>query len=203
MMCADIPGTLVAGDVHVSTQIVLAHSGERSNVVTAHYPGSVLWEDRVQVSLEGTASRFPMEVVDFRTAHWAPYGAAGWYLSWNSDELHDPLLRNVRLFINKGHLPVVESVQAAQPTLEQNAIRSAIYCDVGRQLIRGALENDEFVDAPETFMEGSTGRAVLRMLKANFPADTTKSLRSTMRSRREYFDSSLQASLRLFARTPE
>jgi hypothetical protein len=198
-MSADIPGSLVAGDVQIATQIVLARAGEGRDVLAARYPGSVLWEDSVQVALEGTASRFPMEVVDFSTAHWAPYGGAGWYLSWNSEELHEPLLRNVRLFVNQGHLLVVGAVQAAQPTPEQAAIRSAIYFDVGRQLIRGALENDEFVDAPESFADGSTGKAVLRMIKAHFPADKPKALRSTMRTRREYFDSSLQASLRLFA----
>jgi hypothetical protein len=109
------------------------------------------------------------------------------------------LLRNVRLFINSAHPAVVGAVQAADPTPDQAAIRSAIYFDVGRQLVRGALENDEFIEASDTFPEGSTGRAVARLVRRVFPGEKPRALRNLMRSRREYFDSSLQASFRLFA----
>lgn len=196
---ADIPGSLLAVDVRISTQIVLACRGTSKDILAAKYPGSVLWDDTVQVTLEGSSSRFPMEVVDFSTTSWAPYGGAGWYLSWNSEELHEPLLRNVRLFVNSAHVAVVEAVQAAHPTPDQRAVRSVIYYDVGRQLLRGALENDDFIEDADAFAEGSTGKAVLRLLRVLFPGEKPRSLRSTMRSRREYFDSSLQASLRLFA----
>jgi hypothetical protein len=197
-LSADLPGRLLAGDVRISTQIVLAGEGRSSDVLAPRFAGSVLWEESVSVALEGTASRFPIEVVDFSAVHWAPYGA-GWYLSWNSDELHQPFLRNVRLFINASHPAVVGAVQTATPTPEQAALRSVLYYDVGRQLIRGALENDDLVEVPESFAEGSTGRAVLRMLKVFFPTERPKSLRSTMRTRREYFDGLLQGSLRLFS----
>jgi hypothetical protein len=168
-------------------------------VLAARYPGSILWEDRVRVALEGTSSRFPTEVVNFNTASWAPYGGAGWFLSWNRDELREPLLRNVRLFVNSTHTGIVAAVQAALPTPEQAMIRSAIYYDVGRQLIRGALENVEFVEDSHAYPNGSTGKAILSMINLLFPADTPASLRSTMRTRPEYFDSVLQGLLRLFA----
>jgi hypothetical protein len=76
-LSADVPGRLVAADVQISTQIVLGRKPENADLLAAKYPGSVLWEDSADVALEGRASRFPMEVVDFSTAHWAPYGGAG------------------------------------------------------------------------------------------------------------------------------
>jgi len=200
-VAANIPGSLLAGDVRISTQIVLVARREVDGALAAAYAGSVLWEDTVQVALEGFSSRFPMEVVDFSTTPWAPYGG-GWFLSWNSEELHEPFLRNVRLFLNRGQANVVGAVQAAHPTPEQKAIRSMIYYDVGRQLLRGALENESFIEDAESFAEGSTGKAVLRLCRTLFPADKPRAIRSTMRSRREYFDSSLQASLRLLANEP-
>jgi hypothetical protein len=138
-----------------------------------------------------------MEVVDFSAVHWAPY-QAGWYLSWSKDELHVPFLRNVRLYLNSSHAMVIGSVQSANPTAEQKVIRSAIYYDVGRQLVRGALENEDFVLHPEEFAEGSTGHALVRLIRTFFGSETPRALRSTMRDRPEYFDSLLQGSLKLF-----
>lgn len=201
-LSADISGQLLATDVVISTQIVLVAASALSDTLAAKYPGSILWEDLAEVALEGTDSRFPMQVVDFSTAVWAPYGGAGWYLAWRNDELHEPLLRNVQLFINSGHPAVAAAVQAAQPSLDQKAIRSAIYFDIGRQLIRGALLNDDFVESPDSYAEGSTGRAILRMVRQFFGGERLRAVRDRMQSRPEYFDSALQASLRLFAPEP-
>jgi hypothetical protein len=139
-----------------------------------------------------------MEVVDFSSAYWAPY-RAGWYLTWNKDELHIPFLRNVRLYLNSSHVAVVAAVQASNATGEQKVIRSAIYYDVGRQLVRGALQNDDFVANPDEYREGSTGHALTRMLRAVFGTETPHALRSTMLNRPEYFDALLQGSLKLFS----
>jgi hypothetical protein len=196
-LSADISGQMLAGDVSIATQVVLADFGRSHDILAAQFPGSVLWEDAVRVSLEGTGSRFPMEVVDFNVVHWTPYGA-GWFLSWNSEELHLPFLRNVRLFINGSHSAIASAVQATTASPEQAAIRSAIYYDVGRQLVRGVLSNDEFVENHDSFSEGSTGMAVLRMLRVFFPGSKPSALRDMMSSRREYFDGMLQGTLRLF-----
>lgn len=196
-LSAEIPGQMLSGDILISTQVVLAGAGTSRDVLAARFPGSVLWDDTARVSLEGTGSRFPMEVVDFNEVYWAPYNA-GWFLSWNSSELHLPFLRNVRLFVNASHSTVVAAVQAAAPSPEHALIRSAIYYDVGRQLIRGVLANDEFVEHPDEFADGSTGLAILRMLRLFFPGHKPSALRDTMVNRPEYFDGMVQGVLRLF-----
>jgi hypothetical protein len=196
-LSADIPGHMLAGDVDISTQIVLGEACDRDNLLAPRFPGSILWSDNIRVSLEGHASRFPMEAVDFNAVSWAPYNAA-WYLAWNSDDLHIPYLRNVRLFINSSNPTVVASVQAGSPSPEQAAIKSAVYYDVGRQLMRGALTNEELLESPTSFTEGSTGRALLRMLSVFFPGTRPTALRDMMTARSEYFDGMLQGTLRLF-----
>lgn len=196
-LSADIPGSLLSGDVQIATQVVLAAAGKSKSALAPRYPGSILWDDTTLVALEGSGSRFPMEVVDFNTAAWAPYNA-GWFLSWNSDELHQPFLRNVRLFINSSHPTVAAATQSATTAPEHILVRSAMYYDVGRQLIRGALFNEEFVENPGSFIEGSTGRAIYGMLGVFFPGSKPSALRDTMTSRPEHFDGLLQGTFRLF-----
>lgn len=196
-LSATIPGHLMSGELHIATQVVLAAGISGRQPLVPRHAGTVLWEERSVVALEGTASRFPMEVIDFSGTHWAPY-EAGWYLSWNSEDLEEPFLKNVRLFINGAHPRVVGSVQSPNPTPDQQCIRSVIYYDVGRQLLRGALNNEEFVEQPRRFGEGTTGRAIYGMLQALFPASSVKGMANTMRERPEYFESMLQGSLRLF-----
>jgi hypothetical protein len=197
-LSAEVPGKLLAEDVVISTQIVLVQAFKASDVLAARYPGSILWQDSVRVVVEGSGSRFPVEVVDFATVTWAPYRAA-WFLAWNSKDLDQPFLRNVRLFVNEGHRSVVEAAQATAPTAEQAIIQSAMYYDVGRQLIRGALLNDDFICSPDEYPEGSTGRAILRMLGLYFQSDTPSGLRKMMCNRPEHFDGQLQGTLSLFA----
>jgi len=194
---AEIAGHLLASSVQISTQILLTEEGQSRDPLAPRYPGSILWEDTTTVLLEGSGSRFPMEVVDFNGVNWAPYGAA-WYLTWRPDNLHLPFLRNVRLFINASNPAVLAAVRSTEPNREHALIRSAIYCDVARQLLRGALSNEDFVENPDSFLEGSTGLAVLRLVKGFFPGERPAGLRNTMLSRPEHFDGQLQGTFRLF-----
>lgn len=86
-----IPGSELAGRVDVRTTIVLVNAGEGERPLAPHIPGSVLWEDTVQVPVEGGASRFPMEWLNFASAGWLPAGA-GWYLEWSPEEPGAPAM---------------------------------------------------------------------------------------------------------------
>jgi hypothetical protein len=194
---AEIPGYLLAGDLQVHTLIVLGEARSGGRPLAARRAGSILWDDRVVVALEGSASRFPVEVLDFNAVNWAPY-QAGWFLSWNKDDLEMPFLRNVRLYLNSSRPAIIAAVRSSNPSGEQKAIRSAIYYDVGRQMIRGALQSEELVESPESFPEGSTGDALLRLFRVLFGSDMPSAWRSTMRERPEHFDSLLQGSLKVF-----
>jgi hypothetical protein len=196
-LSAEIPGQMLSDDIEISTQLVLASAGNSKDTLAARFAGSVLWEDSVRVTLAGTGSRFPVEVVNLDDIHWMPWKAT-WFLEWNSDDLHIPFLRNVRLFVNASNAGVVAAIQTPNASAEHALIQSAIYCDVGRQLVRGALSCDEFVESSTTFAEGSTGRAIRNMIDVFFPGKTLDGLRAMMINRPEYFDGLIQGTLQLF-----
>jgi hypothetical protein len=195
------PGREAAGVLTLQTQLLLSKPPATPALLVPSLAGSILWQDAAKLTLEGGASRFPIEVVDFSKLLWAPAGA-GWHLAWNSHDLYLPLSASLTLYINADHPPVLAAVKGTRREPHSDAIRSAIYYDVGRALVRGALNSDEFMEDPDGFPEASLGNAVRNLLHLLFPGDRPEALRSTMRERSEFFDSSLQESMRLFSSTP-
>jgi hypothetical protein len=187
-------GVQIAGTVRIETSIILL-AGRQREPITVWRPGSILWKDNVDVAVEGGAPRFPIEVVDFRMSG-LPENAV-WHLEWNSYDLEQPLLGSLRLLINSNHPRVVDAVSSREDETSR-IIRSAIYFDVARSLVRGALSNDEFVANPDVFTSGSVGNALAGLLNTLFPNDAPATLKSALQQRTEYFDSLLQAKLRLF-----
>jgi hypothetical protein len=194
----EVPAKDLAGEVEVETHVLVPTARATAEPLSPHYAGSVLWTDAVTVVLEGNAPRFPVELVDFQTVLWAPHPDASWYVSWNRYDLDQPMLGSVRLFVNARHPRVVRAMSQDAQDGEARVIRSAIYYDVGRSLIRAALNDDQFLENPEAFSPGTIGRAVARLLRFLFPTDSPTSVRSAMQERPEHFDSDLQAKLRLF-----
>lgn len=192
-----IPAREAAGALILQSQLLLSRLPTTVPPLAPRLPGSVLWDDAVQVALEGSASRFPVEVVDFSAVLWAPVGA-GWHLAWNPHDLRLPVSASVTLYINSGHAAVISAVRGASREPGANAIRSAIYFDVGRALIHGALRSEEFMEDPDGFPEGTLGRCLRNLLHLTFPGDGPDALRSTLLERSEFFDSMLQETMQLF-----
>ena len=192
----EIPGGDLSSEVSIHTQVILAACSSNHSELAATLPGSVLWQDIAQVALEGPAPRFPMEVVDFTNLLVAPSKAA-WYLSWNAYDWHQPLLGGVRLFVNSRHKMVLDAVSRTPSSGEARAIRSMIYYEVGRSLVRGALLSDEFIESNQEFVSGTVGCAIFRLLSLLFPGDSPNALRSALLERPEHFDSVLQERLHL------
>ncbi len=197
-MFGQVSGKDLAGDLRLETHVLVPTARAGVELLSPHYAGSVLWIDTLTVALEGNAPRFPVELVDFDTVLWTPHPDASWYVSWNRYDLHQPMLGSVRLFVNARHPKIVRAMSQDAQDSEARAIRSAIYYDVGRSLIRAALHDAQFLENPEAFNPGTIGRAVARLIRAVFPTDSPRSVRNAMQERPEHFDSELQARLRLF-----
>lgn len=195
-----VPGREAAGALTVRMQLLLSRSSTVEALLVPSLAGTVLWEDSWQLNLEGEASRFPIEVVDFQSVLWAPAGA-GWHLAWNPHDLRLPLSATLTLYINAAHSGVLGAVSGRSRNSESDAIRAAIYYDVGRALVRGALNSAEFMEDPDGFSEGTLGSAVRNLIHLLFPGDRPESLQSTMRERCEFFDSMIQEAMRLFSTT--
>lgn len=193
----DLSGHNLASDITIKTQLVLAEKGKGASALAPRIPGSILWQDEHRVLVEGRASRFPVEVIDFNETTWTPSEGA-WFLDWSKDNLYQSLLGGLRLYINAKHGKVIKAIKAERPDAEDKAIFSAIYHDVGRTLVTGALQNSEFIEDPSSFSDGSIGTAIRRLIKIVFPHDTPEGLRQRMTERSIDFECSLQAGLRLF-----
>lgn len=188
-----IPGTEVARDVTVRATLLLLESRTAGSMVTPRIPGSLLWSDERTVLLEGIASRFPLELVDFASTTWLPAGAA-WFLEWDPDELDLPLLGSVRLYVNAAVPAVVEAIRAATPDAAAKAIAQMIRIDVARTMILGALANHDFAREPKAFGKETVGAAVRGMIEVFFDGEDPRALRERLLPGE--FDAQLQAKLK-------
>jgi hypothetical protein len=196
-LAGEISGGEIAGMVHIDTTIVVARSNDQAGPLAARQAGSVLLHERQTIQLDSSASFFPVEIVDFSAGHWANPDA-GWRLSWNSFALEQPFLGSVRLFINASHTRVVHAVSGESPTGDCIVIRSAIYFDVARTLVLGALGSDEFVERDGDYGDGSCGKVIYALIQMLFPGDALGGLASAASERADHFNTDLQGRLRLF-----
>ena len=195
-LALDLDGALLSDRVHLETQILLARAAHAGRL-GAHQPGSILWSDPFTVLLEGASTRFPSEWLDFCAAAWLP-ADAGWFLDWDPDDLHAPVLAGLQLKLNSNHEAVRAAVSAIQPLAVEKAIRNAIWFDVARTLIVAALDNPQFGSSTAAFEEGSIGAAIRRLIRMQFPGDTVEGLAQYRRSQPLRFEALLQDRLRLF-----
>jgi hypothetical protein len=196
-LTGDISGGDIAGTLHIETSVILAHSQNSDEPLAARRAGSVLLHERQSVQMDPATSFFPVEVVDFRNGLLGS-PESGWRLSWNIFDLEQPFLGSVRLLINAAHPRVVGAVSGEAPSTEASAIRSAIYFDVARGLVLGALANEEFVGRNGDYVDGSCGRVVYTLIQMLFPGDALPGLAATASQRKDYFNTDLQGRLRIF-----
>jgi hypothetical protein len=196
-LAGQLSGRDASGSIRLETCVILVNDCTPRSVLSPAQAGSILWRDSVEVRVEGTSARFPVEVIDFSQAAWAATDAA-WMLSWNRHDFHQPFMGAVRLFINSGHERVVKAVSGGLSDPEAAAVRSAIYVDVGRALIKGALAEEEFVLERNVYENGTVGRSIANLFGLLFPNESLEGLRGMAEQRPDYFESLLQARLRLF-----
>ena len=196
-LSGNISGSDIAGTLHIETSILVARSQNAGTLLAARQAGSVLLHERETILLDAATSFFPVEVVNFKDSIWAN-SEAGWRLSWNTFNLEQPFLGSVRLFINAAHPRVVHAVSGESPTAEALAIRSAIYFDVARALILGALASEEFIERDGDYAAGSCGNVVHVLIQMLFPGDELRGLAATASQRGDHFNTDLQGRLRIF-----
>lgn len=191
-----VEGIKLAKSIDVSLQLILTVPSSQSKPFAPKIPGSILWQSEPRrVLLEGEGARFPVEVMDFSQSY-SPYpDDAAWVLHWDPSDLHQTILGDVRLYFNTKHERVIRAVSNNKP--EDFDLREAIRFDVARSLIYGALDNDEFVENPDGFEDGSVGSAVRNMLHLYFPNMTIPKIQLDS-VQQQTFEPKLQAKLRAF-----
>lgn len=191
-----LPGELLADRVRIEAQLILAGPGKSGSQLSARRPGSILWREEKMIILEGLASRFPIELIDFVESSWLPEHAS-WFLDWDDSDLEQMALRSMRLFLNARNARVRRAAAESLPTDEP--IREIIQFDVGRTMIIGALENEAFAQDPDhSYADGSVGSYARRLIRTLFPNENWEGIVHLYRQNRSRFECELQDRFRLF-----
>jgi hypothetical protein len=192
----ELDGAELGGELRLITRLLLSGSSRPGSPLVPHLAGSVLWEDRHFVLLEGGGARFPMEAIDFDAAR-LPAAGASWYLHWPREDLHEPLLGALRLYVNDAH-PTIQALLSGELSDGVTAgVISMMRYDTVRSMISAALFDDDFVEDPQQYGDGSVGGLLRRMVNGYWPDQTVASLRNHLLSRPESFECELQDRMRL------
>jgi hypothetical protein len=161
-----LAGEELGGNLRLHTVVLLDDPGNDETEFAAHLPGSILWNDKYEIRLQGDAPLFPISVVDFDAAGF-PQGA-GWHLDVGSD-LEAPLHAAIRLYLNRADPVVVGAfARAAAPSPEDIPVLRAVYADVARVMVEHALNQDALRSGNEWNID-SLGFALERLLGRYFP----------------------------------
>lgn len=194
---APVPSSRLAGDVTLTTMVLLARQGKGDQPMAARHPGSILWRDEQSVLLEGKGSRLPIVIVDFSERFLDGESDAGWTVQFASEWLYRHSSVGMQILINSRHAEIAAAIRGAGRGKEERAIRSALLHDVGRILVNAALDEEEFRKAEE-YPDGTLGRAMQLRLQALFPGRATEDLYQWRQSEPAAFERALQAHHRLF-----
>jgi hypothetical protein len=192
-----VKGHVLSANIELRTQIVVLDADSRDKLAPTR-PGSVVWSDSREILLEGCGARFPLELVTLP----ADEQYAGWLLVV-SDDFDWPFLGGVRLYINTENEVVRAAITATESDTRSALVRSAIYHDIGRQMIAKALSSEDFRrnydrSAVSTYLKGSVGHALWSLLKTFLPGQTAADLNQMRVASPAKFESMLQHKFRLF-----
>jgi hypothetical protein len=189
----NIEGQLLADRIRIEMCLVLVR-GNSNFALAPQRPGSILWSEEKTVILEGLASRFPTELIDFSENPFLPDDAS-WLLEWDSEDLNQMAYGSMRLLINAGNNKVKRAMTESNPADE--VIRDIIRFDIGRTMIFGALDNDTFVQSPESYMDGSVGTYARRLIRTLFPdEENLEGVALMYRQNKSLFECELQSRLK-------
>ena len=180
----------LSGYFFIETSILLGKSiSPRS--FRAHLKGSRLYEETVRVLLEGTASRFPVQLANFQDTFarlMAP--KARWYLSWSLSDLHLPMMQAVSLILNSSNEAFVTAAGSAEI-----GVLDSLSIDITRQLLERTLDEEEFLEDAGAFEDGSIGDAVFLLMQSCFPGMLPKDVKAMRDNERGRFEAMIQSAV--------
>lgn len=192
----DLDGDELGGVLDLDTVLTLRRPAAGSSPAAARRPGSVLWNDRFSILLQGDAVLFPLAIADF---HDLPYPTrAAWYLEVGED-LEAAALGSILLLANERREVVVRALAAAgSPTDADRRVLSTLRTDVQRALIERALTHEDFAD-DGGYPTGSLGALLAAVLRTTFPGLGLEALRRERLSEPALFTSRIQDATDLLA----
>jgi len=193
-----LSGTDLGGTLVLKTRLVLADDVPRVDEAERFTPchaGEILCEDISEVRLEGSATRFPISVIDFPL-----YGFdedAQWAVGIPEDPAV-PVAGGVRLYLNKADAELVTAAtKASAPTPLQRRLLDAMYDDIARQLVEASLRpswRDAVIDAADE--PGSLAESLVVLVSNLFRGESLEAVAARRDAEPSVFSAALQGALR-------
>ena len=187
----EVAGRDVAVSIALETRLILIRASGDSSEISATATGASLWDDELRIPLEGVASRFPTEWIDF--THAAYPNEAAWYLDWDPSRPEYSVLGGMRLYLNSSHPRLPRLLKPTAP--ECAVLWQTIRIEIARLIVRGGLASDEFVENSDSFEDETVGAAIRRLVNVVFVGDSVHAARDLMVRDPGRFDAQLQARL--------
>lgn len=162
----DVAGARLGGLVRLETMVVLAGTGEPGPAV-AHLAGSTLWNDSIEIRLQGDAPLFPIALVPFSESSLPD--KAGWFLELGAD-LHATALGAIQLLVNQRHPLVAAAInRAGSPNDVDRAVLSTLRSDIVRTMLERALGDDAF-EMTENYDKDTLGSVLQGLMRTYMSA---------------------------------
>lgn len=181
-----VPPGQLAAKVRLERGLVLDELGSSDVWDSPKRRGALLFSDDPWfVQLEGDATRFPTQAIDF-AADRLPEKAA-WKLQISYDDPNQPFNSAVRLLINTRH-PAHNALLAAE---RNDIFDSALRSDIARQLIATLSRDEEFL-AQQEWRDESLGAVVDRLCRSALPYASAAEAIQSFRRDPTRFDAKIQ-----------
>lgn len=137
----EIPGEKIAGALEISFIVCVSKSENSDISIYATKTGSILYEQKIVVYLEGTQALFPVKAIDFSKDERA-FPQSLYFLQRKFSQLESNFNTAYKLYFNTSH-PLFNKIN--DDNLSDNAnqyILRLIMLDVYRTILLDALDND-------------------------------------------------------------
>lgn len=171
-----IPGEMLAGSVELCFSIALSLGSKLQKSVCATEEGSVLYENKILIHLEGNQALFPVKAIDFsKMEH--PRPQALYYLNRKFRQLDSNFNSSYTLYFNSTH-PLFKKINMDSQNESSNQyLLKMIMYDVYRTIVFDALDENHGLNElenPETeedsfSLQSVYSRIVSDLIRIYFP----------------------------------
>lgn len=191
----ELRGADLGGLLLLDTALVLAERRTDARSSSPRRAGSILWNDREALRLQGDAPQFPMAVIDFARTSF-PDDAA-WHLQI-SGGLETATMGSLLLLVNERNTITTTAFEnAGKPRPIDRVVLSAVYGDAARIMVEHALGHDDFTEESD-YPEDSLGATLQALFDRLLPDQSITDIRLRQRQSPALFASDLQAAVRIF-----
>ena len=151
----NIDGTKISESINLISEIVLIEKNSL-NDISAITAGSILWQDSIKISLEGSDPIFPIEQNIFPQS----FFNTNWCLEIDHN-LDSTITGGIKLLFNKDKKVFIENIRS------DLKYRELLTCEIAKQIIIHCLLDDDFKSIESldnNYSENSIGQAALNLI---------------------------------------